>query len=132
MEFNDIEQYSKNLFHLNANNELSDNEKPFIPNKKSLEISNSNVDICDTRVLFGNRRESMEFVRSKPLMIQNIIKALNKLTDSTEKDENIRNLLNFIVKIKNNKSVYIYKYFQLHEIQTYMVLLLFLLFLFPL
>ena len=38
MEFNDIEQYSKNLFHLNANNELSDNEKPFIPNKKSLEI----------------------------------------------------------------------------------------------
>ena len=104
MEFNDIEQYSKNLFNLNANNELSDNEKPFIPNKKSLEISNSNVDICDTRVLFGNKRESMDFVRSKPLIIQNIIKALNKLTDSTEKDENIRNLLNFIIQIKNNVS----------------------------
>ena len=38
------------------------------------------------------------------LIIQNIIKALNKLTDSTEKDENIRNLLNFIIQIKNNVS----------------------------
>ena len=40
LEFNDIEQYSKNLFHLNINNELDLEEKPFIPNKKSLEISN--------------------------------------------------------------------------------------------
>ena len=101
MEFNDVEHYSKNLFLLNNNNEL--NDKMFIPNKKSLEISND-INKIDTKTLISESKESMEFVRSKPLMVQNIIKALNKLTDSSEKDENIRNLIDFILHIKNNVS----------------------------
>ena len=102
LEFNDIEQYSKNLFHLNINNELDLEEKPFIPNKKSLEISNSNIDLCDTSILFGKKMETIEFVRSKPLLIQNIIKALNKLTDSVTRDENINTLLRLLMKVKKN------------------------------
>ena len=96
LEFNDIENYSKNLFLLN--NDLNNNDNTFIPNKKSLEISNSEIN--NNKNLLKN--ESMEFVRSKPLIIQNIIKALNKLNDSNEKDENIRNLINYIFQIKNN------------------------------
>ena len=102
LEFNDIEQYSKNLFHLNVNNELDLEEKPFIPNKKSLEISNSNIDLCDTSILFGKKMETIEFVRSKPLLIQNIIKALNKLSDSVTRDENINKLLRLLIKVKRN------------------------------
>ena len=102
LEFNDVEQYSKNLFNLNVNNELDLGEKTFIPNKKSLEISNSNIDLCDTSILFGKKMETIEFVRSKPLLIQNIIKALNKLTDSVTRDENINKLLHLLIKVKRS------------------------------
>ena len=98
MKYNDIENYSKNLFHLN--NDLNNDDKPFIPNKKILEISNS--DIIEYKNLF--KKENMEFIRSKALIIQNIIKALNKLTDSSEKDENIRNLLDYIYQIKKKSN----------------------------
>ena len=102
LEFNDVEQYSKNLFNLNANNELDLGEKTFIPNKKSLEISNSNIDLCDTSILFGKKMESIEFVREKPIIIQNIIKALNKLTDSVTRDENINTLLRLLIKVRRD------------------------------
>jgi hypothetical protein len=102
LEFNDVEQYSKNLFHLNINNELDLGEKSFIPNKKSLEISNSNIDLCDTSILFGKKMETIEFVRNKPLLIQNIIKALNKLSDSVTRDENINTLLRLLMKVRRN------------------------------
>ena len=102
LEYNDVEQYSKNLFLLNINNELDLGEKTFIPNKKSLEISNSNVDLCDTSILFGKKMETIEFVRSKPLLIQNIIKALNKLTDSMIRDECVNKLLKLLMKVKKN------------------------------
>ena len=102
LEYNDVEQYSKNLFNLNVNNELDLGEKTFIPNKKSLEISNSDVDISDTSILFGKKMETIEFVRNKPIIIQNIIKALNKLTDSVTRDEKINTLLELLLKIKND------------------------------
>ena len=102
LEFNDVEQYSKNLFNLNANGELDLSDKGFIPNKKSLEISNSNNDLCDTSILFGKKMETIEFVRNKPILIQNIIKALNKLSDSVTRDENINQLLQLLIKVKND------------------------------
>ena len=102
LSFNDIEQYSKNLFNLNINNELDLDDNIFIPNKKSLEISNSNIDLCDTSILFGKKMETIEFVRSKPLLIQNIIKALNKLTDSVTRDDNINTLLKLLMKVKRS------------------------------
>ena len=46
--------------------------------------------------------ETIEFIRNKPIMIQNIIKALNKLGDSSFKDESIRNLLKFLLTVKRN------------------------------
>ena len=100
--FNDLENFSKNLFHLNMNGELDDNDKLFIPNSKSLEISNSNEDLCDTSVLFGKKRETIEFIRNKPIMIQNIIKALNKLGDSAQKDIAIKKLLKFLLTVRKN------------------------------
>jgi len=102
LSFNDIEQYSKNLFNLNINNELDLDDNIFIPNKKSLEISNSSIDLSDTSILFGKKMETIEFVRSKPLLIQNIIKALNKLTDSVTRDDNINTLLKLLMKVKRS------------------------------
>ena len=46
--------------------------------------------------------ETIEFVRNKPILIQNIIKALNKLTDSVTRDENINKLLHLLIKVKRN------------------------------
>ena len=100
--YNDVEQYSKNLFSLNNNNELDVEDKLFVPNSKSLEISNSTIDLCDTSILFGKKMETIEFIRNKPIMIQNIIKALNKLGDSSFKDDSIRNLLKFLLTVKRN------------------------------
>ena len=102
LSFNDIEQYSKNLFNLNINNELDLDDNIFIPNKKSLEISNSSIDLCEKSILFGKKMETIEFVRSKPLLIQNIIKALNKLTDSVTRDDNINTLLKLLMKVKRS------------------------------
>ena len=106
LEANDLEHYAKNLFNLSLNKDENNSEIKYVSNKNSLEISNSENYQTDLSILYDKNK--IEYFRKKikkTLILQNIIKTLNKLSDSSSKDENIKVLVESIYSLQKNLSI---------------------------
>ena len=106
LEANDLEHYAKNLFNLSLNKDENNSEIKYISNKNSLEISNTENYQTDLSILYDKKKiEYFHKKISKAIILQNIIKTLNKLSDSSSKDENIKILVESIYSLQKNLSI---------------------------
>lgn len=96
LDLNCIEQYTKNLFYSKINDENDKYEKKYILTKNALAANKSSNKLTklhiDSFMNSTKNKHLMYFSKPKNLIVSNIIKTFNKLSDSSIKEDSFKKL----------------------------------------
>lgn len=96
LDLNCIEQYTKNLFYSKINDENDKSDKKYILTRNSFESTKPSNKLTKSQAYLhmnsSNNKNVMYFSKQKNVIVSNIIKTFNKLSDSSIKEDSLKKL----------------------------------------